>query len=130
MQAEAGRQVFAGQCERCHGAGGERIPIAPLNAKGFLDMKPDAELRASISDGKGVMPPFGRERGGKLSKAEVDSVVAHLRYRVEEQTSQTAGRGRDLYVGTASLAMGRRGTGFRRSNWAQRATCNHSATVS
>ncbi len=107
--AEVGQQLFVTTCVGCHGPKGDRIPIAPLNAKGFLNAKTDVELKDVIAQGKGMMPPFAMSAGGKLSDVDLDAIVAALRYRVEEQTALTARRGRDLYVANCLQCHGTEG---------------------
>jgi len=107
--AQAGGDLFAAQCAKCHGLQGDRIPIAPLSAKGFLDMRTNADLKGVIRAGKGPMPAFGVNEGGKLAEADISAIVAFLRHRVEERTALTASRGRELYVGNCLQCHGAEG---------------------
>ncbi|MBI4201287.1 MAG: c-type cytochrome, partial [Chloroflexi bacterium] len=107
--AQAGGDLFSSQCAKCHGPQGDRIPIVPLSAKGFLDMRTNADLKEAIRVGKGPMPAFGINEGGKLTEEDIRAIVAFLRHRVEEQTALTASRGRDLYVGNCLQCHGAEG---------------------
>src|SRR3990172_688803 len=97
--ASAGEKLYMGNCARCHGEQGNRIPIAPLNAKGFLDTKTDADLVKIISEGQGIMPGLAKDRSGPLSDRDITAVVSYLRYVVEAQVARTVSRGREIYVG-------------------------------
>ena len=107
--ANAGQEVFESTCSKCHGSNGDRIPIAPLNASGFLNSKTNVELLEAISKGKGAMPPQGKGEGGTLEEVDINAIVAYLRYGVEERTSQLASRGRELYLGNCLQCHGTEG---------------------
>jgi|GEM_PF-1055125 Cytochrome c, mono- and diheme variants len=67
--AEAGAQVFADNCEACHGpegSGGAGPALAPFD-------DPQAVER-QVRNGGGGMPPFE----GKLSDQEIEDVVAYV----------------------------------------------------
>ncbi len=104
--ADAGGQVFTQGCARCHGPNGDRIPIAPLNAKGFLDTKTDSQIIQVVRSGKGAMPGQSKGSGGKLEEADISAVVAYLRHGVQERTAQIASRGRELYLGNCLQCHG------------------------
>ena len=57
---DEGRGLFQSECVTCHGDKGDRIPVAPLNSRDFLDSRGDVTLAAIISEGKGVMPAWGK----------------------------------------------------------------------
>ena len=118
LLAEDGRKVFAGNCARCHGDKGDRIPAAPLNAKGFLDMRTDSELLRIVSEGKGLMPAWSKERGGALSDEQIRSTIAYLRYNVDVDVALRARQGRELYVGNCLTCHGERGDRVPNSNLA------------
>jgi mono/diheme cytochrome c family protein len=82
--APAGKALFARHCALCHNAGSTVKKIGP-GLKGVLKNKElpashkpatEAEVRAQIEVGNAAkgMPAFG----GKLSKAEIDSLIAYL----------------------------------------------------
>ncbi len=118
LLAEDGRKVFAGNCARCHGDKGDRIPAAPLNAKGFLDMRTDSELLRTVSEGKGLMPAWSKDRGGALSNEQIRSSIAYLRYNVDVDVALRARQGRELYVGNCLACHGERGDRVPNSNLA------------
>ncbi|MBI4312875.1 MAG: c-type cytochrome [Chloroflexi bacterium] len=109
LQAGAGKVVYQQTCARCHGPNGDRIPIAPLNAKGFLDEKTDQTLGLVIRSGKGVMPPQSKEGGGTLDGPDIEAVVGYLRNSVQERTVVLSGRGRELYLGNCLQCHGEKG---------------------
>jgi cytochrome c6 len=86
---ERGASIFARSCASCHGPTGRPPPrqlgfaITPrdLSDARLYEVKSDAQLKASIKDGKGAMPAFG----GLLSDADLDLVVAHLHTLVRPQ---------------------------------------------
>jgi mono/diheme cytochrome c family protein len=78
---ERGAGIFARSCASCHGPTGRPsrqlgFAIVPrdLSDARLYEVKSDAQLKASIKNGKSAMPAFG----GLLSDAELDLVVAHL----------------------------------------------------
>jgi len=77
-QLELGDRVWA-NCSSCHGARGEGRPgFAPrLASDELLSVVGDAFLRRAVAEGRtGTwMPPWG----DRLSGAEIDAVVAHIR---------------------------------------------------
>jgi mono/diheme cytochrome c family protein len=79
--ATAGAAVYKDNCIGCHGADGSgNTPIGKgLKAgdlrKPEIQAKKDAELAASILNGKGKMP----STKGKLTAAQVDQVLAYVR---------------------------------------------------
>ncbi len=78
-----GAALFASYCARCHGLEGKGgVPTdagpAPRNFHdvAFHKSRTDADLRATIEGGRGVvMPPFR----GLLQPAQLDALVQHLR---------------------------------------------------
>ena len=74
--------LFDKHCDSCHGKDGQAKTFkAKFNhARNLTDSKWQAEvtderLFNSISNGKGKMPAFGK----KLSEAEINGLVAHVR---------------------------------------------------
>ncbi len=78
-----GAALFASYCARCHGLEGtggvaSDAGPAPRNFRdvAFHKSRTDADLRATIEGGRGVvMPPFR----GLLQPAQLDALVQHLR---------------------------------------------------
>ncbi|MBI2952732.1 MAG: c-type cytochrome [Chloroflexi bacterium] len=106
----AGRQVYVANCVACHGEKGDRVPVAPLNIKEFLDLRGDATLFSAISGGKGVMPAWGDERGGPLTRDQISAVVAYLNASAG-RTSPTilASSGRTVFQQECARCHGDRG---------------------
>jgi cytochrome c6 len=79
--AAAGAAIYKDKCIGCHGADGSgNTPIGKSLKAGDLrkpeiQAKKDAELAASILNGKGKMP----SNKGKLTAAQVDEVLAYVR---------------------------------------------------
>ena len=73
-------QIWKSTCSSCHGPTGvptslgRQVGAADLSAPA-VQAKSDAELRATILDGRGRMLPYR----GRLSEAQVDDLVRHLR---------------------------------------------------
>lgn len=71
-----GEAAYRQECATCHGPKGERVPVAPLSARDFLDSRGDATLMAVIAEGKGTMPAFGMARRGPFTERDTRAVVA------------------------------------------------------
>jgi mono/diheme cytochrome c family protein len=80
--AAAGKPVYAGHCQMCHGPNGQgnaslakmlHATIPPLGSKAVQELS-DAEMRQAIENGKGKMPPV---KG--LSSSQVENVIAFVR---------------------------------------------------
>lgn len=86
-QVEAGQEVYANSCAGCHGAEGEGTD----NGRPLTDIasqQPDRSVHvASVTDGKGGMPPFA----AALTADEIDASVTYVRL-----TFQTAAGGEEL----------------------------------
>src|SRR5919201_2235034 len=109
--ASAGQAIFKDQCTTCHGDNGDRVPVAPLNVKAFLDSRSDAQLADVIARGTGVMPPFGKRPGVAtgLSDQQVKSVVAYLRSNVDAGVAGRVTRGRSMYLSDCLGCHGEKG---------------------
>ncbi|MCG6970145.1 MAG: cytochrome c [Gammaproteobacteria bacterium] len=71
-----GANVYNEHCVRCHGANGTGIIAGTPDflQPSFL-AKPDFELKAFISAGKGIMPSYQ----GILKEREIMDVIAYIR---------------------------------------------------
>lgn len=76
-----GADLFKSKCAMCHGPDGvgktmmgEKLKIPDLQSAD-VQKKSDADLHAIISKGKDKMPEYGT----KLSKEQIDKLVAHIR---------------------------------------------------
>ncbi|MBI4347358.1 MAG: c-type cytochrome [Elusimicrobia bacterium] len=79
-----GKRLYARMCAVCHGlnAEGYHADNAPaIGAAGYLGSVSDEFLRKVIADGRPetTMSAWSATRGGPLSSADVDDVVAYLR---------------------------------------------------
>ena len=79
--AEGGGDVFKAKCATCHGATGagdtgmgKAMKVRDLGSAD-VQKQSDADLSGIITNGKGKMPKYE----GKLTKEEIDSVVAFVR---------------------------------------------------
>lgn len=82
--ADLGTKVFQQRCVLCHGPegrgdgiGGKALNPKPRNFhdKAYMSTRTDAQLSATIHNGKGAMPKWG----GVLSEAEIQAVLKHVR---------------------------------------------------
>lgn len=80
--AAAGKEAFDKKCKTCHGATGDGNPgmakalkadIKPLSSA-EIQSKSDAELKQTITQGKGKMKPVAG-----LSDSDIDNVIAYVR---------------------------------------------------
>ncbi|MCW9013484.1 MAG: c-type cytochrome [Gammaproteobacteria bacterium] len=100
--ADRGADLYAENCSICHGLDGNGGVGVPLALPSFLSQVSDSYLHRSIRVGRPgrVMPPFY-----KLSDAEIDDIVKHLRSwsdapappRDERPVIGIAARGEKLY---------------------------------
>jgi mono/diheme cytochrome c family protein len=109
--ASAGQAIYQDECTTCHGQKGDRVPVAPLNIKAFLDSRTDAQLTDVVAHGTGVMPPFGKRPGvaAGLSDDQVKAVVAYLRTNVDAGIAASVARGRSLYLSDCLSCHGEKG---------------------
>src|SRR5262245_57794500 len=70
-------------CAGCHGSDGKLGPAPPLHDARFLAVVPEAELLRVILDGRAgtSMPAFGRDRGGSLTREQVEALAKGIRER-------------------------------------------------
>jgi cytochrome c oxidase cbb3-type subunit 3 len=121
-QIERGRELYDKMCAVCHGPNGEgyRADQAPRIAHpAFLSAVNDAYLRRAIAHGRPgtTMSAWSTERGGPLSNADVDAMVALLRSwsqapaaRLDERPlSGDAQRGKAVYAEECARCHGERG---------------------
>ena len=81
-----GKETYDRMCAVCHGASGEGYKADQATALAqpdFLGSVTDDFLRAAITMGRDgtTMSAWGLERGGPLSRSDVDAVIAFLRTR-------------------------------------------------
>ncbi|HKQ68243.1 MAG TPA: c-type cytochrome, partial [Polyangiaceae bacterium] len=119
-----GGRVYQRMCAVCHGVtgGGYKADQAPaLTRPEFLTSATDEFLRHAIANGRTgtTMSAWAMERGGPLSRADVNAVVAFLRSwgrgkraSLDEQPPRgDATRGNEIYVRECARCHGERGRG-------------------
>jgi cytochrome c6 len=82
LHAQAsGADTYKAKCQMCHGAdglgatpAGKSMKAIPFNDPQIVS-KPDADLIAATTDGKGKMPAYK----GKLTDAEIKGAIAYIR---------------------------------------------------
>src|SRR5262245_53158299 len=121
-QIAKGKELYAKMCAVCHGPAGEgyRADQAPRIAHpDFLATVNDDYLRRAIAQGRPgtTMSAWSKERGGPLSPAEIDALVALLRswdhaspVRLDEHAlSGDAAHGKEIYAEECASCHGERG---------------------
>ena len=75
VDIEYGAGIYAGQCERCHGADGDGVSGVSLRSGNYRNAKTDAQLRTVITNGfpTAGMPAF------RFDPPELSGVIAYLR---------------------------------------------------
>ena len=117
--AANGARLYGQHCAVCHGDSGNGGVGVPLALPGFQSTVDDDYLRATIRNGRPgrVMPAFSR-----LSDAEVDAIVGHIRgWRKDAAVPQfapsrvagNAQRGATLFAQHCAACHGDRGQGGR-----------------
>ena len=117
VAAVDGARLYGQHCAVCHGDRGNGGVGVPLALPGFQATVDDAYLRATIRHGRPgrVMPAFSR-----LSDAEVDAIVGHIRGWREgaavpqftsERIAGKAQRGATLFAQHCAACHGDRGQG-------------------
>jgi cytochrome c oxidase cbb3-type subunit 3 len=122
QQVERGRELYGRMCAVCHGPNGEgyRADQAPRIAHpDFLSAVTDQFLRRAIAQGRSgtTMSAWSSVRGGPLSNADVDALVALLRSwdhapaaRLDERPlTGNVARGADVYAEECARCHGERG---------------------
>jgi cytochrome c oxidase cbb3-type subunit 3 len=121
-RVEHGRELYEKMCAVCHGPAGEgyRADQAPRIAQpGFLATVSDAYLHRAIAQGRPgtTMSAWGTGRGGPLSSADVDALVALIRswarapavHLDERPLSGDPARGKEIYAQECARCHGDRG---------------------
>jgi len=74
-----GAQLYAENCEVCHGPDGGGRVGATL-AKDFPSIRPDLQVKATVENGipGSVMPAWSQEKGGPLAEAQIDALVSYI----------------------------------------------------
>jgi mono/diheme cytochrome c family protein len=76
---EEGAALYAENCQVCHGDQGQGRVGATL-AKNWPSIRPDLTIKNVIENGVpgSAMPAWSQDKGGPLSTAQIDSLVAYL----------------------------------------------------
>ncbi|HVS35472.1 MAG TPA: c-type cytochrome [Gemmataceae bacterium] len=85
--------LYRQNCSGCHGADGKLGPAPPLNDGLFRAIVPTKTVEDVVAGGRpgSLMPAFGTEQGGPLTKAQVAVLVNEIKgipYRVEEKDQE------------------------------------------
>ncbi|MDP2936527.1 MAG: c-type cytochrome [Dehalococcoidia bacterium] len=110
--------IFESRCIVCHGQDGNKMEGVRLGDPQFLDAWGDALLIQAINEGKGGMPAFFRDRGGPLSRQEIDAVLAYLKSLGKKGAAPQSGQGKELYAKSCANCHGEKGDGLPSANLA------------
>ncbi|MCL5264711.1 MAG: cytochrome c [Chloroflexi bacterium] len=75
------RRLYANACAACHGSKGDLLSDVNLGARAYWQKADEMGLAKAVVDGKGGMPPMGKDRGGILSDGQVMSIIWFLKDR-------------------------------------------------
>jgi mono/diheme cytochrome c family protein len=97
-QIVAGQDVYSVYCVECHGADGEGgeivgveglegVYVKPISSQDEMYTRSDQTFFDIIDYGQPDlgMPPFGLAYGGELSRGEIQSIVAFMRYTWDDR---------------------------------------------
>jgi putative heme-binding domain-containing protein len=95
-QIQAGYRLYTGQCQLCHGVGGDGIAGINLARQQFHTVQSDDDIRRMIATGNPQgMPPFS------LGAEELDNLVAFVRSGMDQSAIPfnlgDAARGKSVY---------------------------------
>ena len=78
-QLEEGAQLYAENCQVCHGDQGQGR-VGAILAKNWPSIRPDLTIKAVIVDGVpgSPMPAWSEANGGPLSDAQIDALVTYI----------------------------------------------------
>jgi len=120
--AQQGAEVFAANCESCHGAAGSGAVAPAIGAKEFLEAVTDDQLSQLIAVGipGSEMVAYSNDFGGPLTSEEITAVTTFLRSLGDDAPSNPGWRtpladssltGAELYVLACSRCHGSDRTG-------------------
>jgi mono/diheme cytochrome c family protein len=102
-QVTLGQELYSVECSECHGPDGdvtviegveglEGTFVSPISSKDVMYTRTDETLVNIISQGQQDlgMPPFGSTYGGSHSPAEVEYIVAFMRYTWDDRVEMPA----------------------------------------
>ncbi|HEY3289244.1 MAG TPA: c-type cytochrome, partial [Anaerolineae bacterium] len=121
----AGKELFAKNCNTCHGDNGEGTDDGPsLNNKQFLGTIDDGTIFSIVSSGvpNTRMPSWNQSHGGPFTDEDVRNVVAFVRSwqptapeLVVTVKPGDASRGQAIFDGTCFICHGNNGIGTTRA---------------
>jgi mono/diheme cytochrome c family protein len=79
--AGQGATLFDQDCSSCHGKGGQGGAVGPKLAKSqYIQSAGDPAILATISNGRpgSAMPAWSQAKGGRLTDAQINDVMAYL----------------------------------------------------
>lgn len=88
-----GEMRYRDECVVCHGLQGNRLPGVSLGSQEYLQRLGDAGMEKVISEGKGVMPAWGRDHEGPLSDQDIRMIIAYLKANARTGEPSAAGAG-------------------------------------
>jgi cytochrome c oxidase cbb3-type subunit 3/ubiquinol-cytochrome c reductase cytochrome c subunit len=123
-QEQRGHDTYERMCSVCHGPNGEGYKADQATAlahKAFLATASDELLKTAIMEGRRgtVMSAWAKTRGGPLTPADVDAIVAYLRTWGQRSTaplddrplSGNTVRGAETYARECAKCHGDKGMG-------------------
>ncbi len=112
-QIVAGQDVYSVYCVECHGADGEGgeivgveglegVYIKPINSQDEMYTRSDQTFFDITDYGQPDlgMPPFGLAYGGELSRGEIQSIVAFMRYTWDDRAEIPEDAAQDVAIPT------------------------------
>lgn len=117
--------IFESRCIVCHGEDGSKMEGVRLADPAFLKGIGDALSIKTVSDGKAGMPAFSKERGGPLSREEINAVYGYVKGLAKNgQTNGQAGNaqaGKELFTKSCASCHGPNGDSLGSANLASKA---------
>lgn len=119
-RVQRGKQLYAVQCQACHGGDGQGGTGPALNSKKLLDSTPDSVIFSVVRSGvpNTQMPAWSVEYGGPLTDEDVRDIVALIRSWqptapeiIQEAFVPDPGRGAVLFASTCAVCHGENGAG-------------------
>jgi len=115
------RAIFESRCVACHGLDGNKIEGVRLGDPQFLGDEGEALIVRAISEGRGGMPAFSRDKGGPLSAQEIEAVARSLKGLGQKGQAAPAGQGQELYAKNCAACHGEKGDGLPTANLGSKA---------
>lgn len=113
--------IFESRCVVCHGLDGNKMEAVRLGDPLFLGDQGEALLVRAITEGKGGMPAFSREKGGMLSPQEISAVAKNLMNLGQRARPAPPGQGKESYAKSCAACHGEKGDTLPSANLASKA---------